>query len=119
SITEGERVGIIGRNGSGKSTLLRMLAGAYPATRGSIHIEGEIGTLLDIALGFEVEATGRENIYNRGLALGYSPKKIRKVESQIIEFADLGNFIDLPMRTYSAGMYVRLGFAVSTQFVPD
>lgn len=119
SIGQGERVGIIGRNGSGKSTLLRMLAGAYPPSRGVIEVDGEIGTLLDIALGFEVEATGRENIYNRGLALGYSPKQIRAVENQIVEFADLGSFIDLPMRTYSTGMYVRLGFAVSTQFVPD
>lgn len=119
SIGEGERVGIIGRNGSGKSTLLRTLAGAFPTSRGRIAIGGEIGTLLDIALGFEVESTGRENIYNRGLAMGYSPKQIRQVEREIVAFADLGQFIDLPMRTYSTGMYVRLGFAVSTQFVPD
>lgn len=119
SIQAGERVGIIGSNGSGKSTLLRAMAGVYPLAGGSITLVGQIGTLLDIGLGFEVEATGRENIYYRGMAMGYSRTEIAKLEGQIIEFAGLGEFIDLPMRTYSSGMYVRLGFAVSTQFSPD
>lgn len=119
SIRMGERVGIIGSNGSGKSTLLRALAGVYPLQKGSIQVIGQIGTLLDISLGFEPESTGRENIYYRGMAMGYSRKEIAAAEAQIVDFAGLGGFIDLPMRTYSSGMYVRLGFAVSTQFRPD
>ncbi len=119
SVSEGERVGIIGSNGSGKSTLLRAMAGIYPLKVGSISVVGQIGTLLDIGLGFEIDATGRENIYYRGMAMGYGRKDIAAAEAEIIEFAGLGDFIDLPMRTYSSGMYVRLGFAVSTQFLPD
>lgn len=115
----GERVALIGHNGSGKSTLLRALAGIYPPKTGSITVAGRIGTLLDIGLGFEGEATGRENIYYRGMAMGYSRRQLRQVEQQIVSFADLGEFIDLPFRTYSAGMQVRLGFAVSTQFNPE
>lgn len=118
-LQHGERVGIIGRNGAGKSTTLRALAGIYPLKSGSIEVEGEIGTLLDITLGFEPESTGRENIYNRGLAMGVHPKLLAQYEDEIVQFADLGPFIDLPVRTYSAGMYVRLGFAISTQFAPD
>jgi lipopolysaccharide transport system ATP-binding protein len=118
-IAAGERVAIIGHNGSGKSTLLRALAGIYPLASGEMKVVGRIGTLLDIGLGFESESTGRENIYFRGMALGYSRKQLRAAEQEIVDFADLGEFIDLPMRTYSTGMYVRLGFAVSTQFSPD
>lgn len=119
TITVGERVGIVGSNGSGKSTLLRAMAGVYPLAKGSITVIGQIGTLLDIGLGFELESTGRENIYYRGMAMGYSRKELTEAEDEIIAFTDLGDFIDLPMRTYSSGMYVRLGFAVSTQFQPD
>lgn len=115
----GERVALIGHNGSGKSTLLRALAGIYPLAGGDMTVVGRIGTLLDIGLGFEGESTGRENIYYRGMTLGYSRKQLRAVEEEIVRFADLGDFIDLPMRTYSAGMFVRLGFAISTQFHPD
>jgi lipopolysaccharide transport system ATP-binding protein len=119
NIEVGERVALIGHNGSGKSTLLRALAGVYPLQAGRIRTVGLIGTLLDIGLGFEGEATGRENIYYRGMAMGYSRKQLAAVEKEIVEFADLGEFIDLPVRTYSAGMYVRLGFAISTQISPD
>jgi lipopolysaccharide transport system ATP-binding protein len=118
-IAAGERVALIGHNGSGKSTLLRALAGIYPLASGEMKVVGRIGTLLDIGLGFETESTGRENIYFRGMTLGYSRKQLRAAEQEIVDFADLGEFIDLPMRTYSTGMYVRLGFAVSTQFSPD
>lgn len=118
-IRHGERVALIGHNGAGKSTLLRALAGIYPHERGEIFVKGRIGTLLDINLGFESEATGRENIYHRGLSMGLSRKELQAVESEIIDFAQLGEFIDYPLRTYSTGMQMRLGFAVSTQFAPD
>lgn len=118
-IAFGERVGLIGHNGSGKSSLLRVLAGVYPLAAGDVTVTGRIGTLLDIGLGFETESTGRENIYFRGLAMGVARARMREVEDEIVRFADLGEFIDMPMRTYSAGMYVRLGFAISTQFAPD
>lgn len=119
TIAHGERIGLVGSNGSGKSTLLRALAGVYPLKSGTIRVQGVIGALLDISLGFESESTGRENIYYRGMAMGVSPSRIAKAEREIVTFADLGKFIDLPMRTYSAGMWVRLGFAISTQFAPD
>ncbi len=118
-IQQGERVALIGHNGSGKSTLLRAMAGVYPLASGDIHVSGRIGTLLELGVGFEDEATGRENIYYRGMAMGYSRKLLAKHEREIVEFCGLGDFIDLPVRTYSAGMYVRLAFAISTQFSPE
>jgi lipopolysaccharide transport system ATP-binding protein len=118
-VTQGERVAIIGHNGSGKSTLLRTLAGIYPLSAGKVTVFGRISALLDNTLGFESEATGRENIYYRGTTMGLSRRELQKHEQEIVDFADIGEFIDLPMRTYSAGMCVRLGFSVSTQFSPD
>lgn len=112
--SKGERVGIIGRNGSGKSTMLRTIAGIYPASKGVVQVKGHIQALFDIGLGFESESTGRENIMYRGLVMGVHPKEIEARTAEIIEFADIGVFIDLPMRTYSAGMHVRLAFAIST-----
>jgi lipopolysaccharide transport system ATP-binding protein len=119
TINRGERVGFIGHNGAGKSTLLRTIAGIYPLTDGTIEVTGRMQGLFDLGTGFEPEATGRENIMYRGLSLGFSPRQIREREEEIVAFADLGEFIDLPMRTYSAGMYVRLGFAVSTYLDGD
>lgn len=119
TINRGERVGFIGHNGAGKSTLLRTIAGIYPLTSGTIEVTGRLQGLFDLGTGFEVEATGRDNIMYRGLSMGFSPRQIREREEEIIAFADLGEFIDLPMRTYSAGMYVRLGFAVSTYLDGD
>lgn len=119
TINRGERVGFIGHNGAGKSTLLRTIAGIYPVTSGVIEVTGRLQGLFDLGTGFEVEATGRDNIMYRGLSMGFSPRQIREREEEIIAFADLGEFIDLPMRTYSAGMYVRLGFAVSTYLDGD
>jgi lipopolysaccharide transport system ATP-binding protein len=118
-IQQGERVALIGHNGSGKSTLLRAMAGVYPLASGHIRVSGRIGTLLELGVGFENEATGRENIYYRGLAMGFSRKTLAQHEQEIVSFCALGDFIDLPVRTYSAGMYVRLAFAISTQFSPE
>ncbi|MBI1272926.1 MAG: ATP-binding cassette domain-containing protein [Alphaproteobacteria bacterium] len=114
SIGVGEKVGIIGRNGAGKSTLLRAMAGIYPVADGRIEVRGRIQSLFDFGLGFETESTGRENIFYRGLAMGCAPDDIAAREKDIVDFAGLGEFIDMPMRMYSAGMYVRLAFAIST-----
>lgn len=114
SILPGERVGLLGHNGAGKSTFLKMVAELYPISSGNRVVEGTVRALFDISLGFEPEATGRENILYRGLLLGLTPKFMREMEAEIVEFADIGEFIDYPIKTYSAGMQVRLAFAIST-----
>lgn len=114
SIHPGERVGLLGHNGAGKSTFLKMLAGLYPISAGNRHVDGSIRALFDLSLGFEPDATGRENILYRGLLLGLSPKFMRSIEEAVVLFAGLGEFIDYPVKTYSAGMQVRLAFAIST-----
>ncbi|GGG63327.1 ABC transporter ATP-binding protein [Paenibacillus radicis (ex Gao et al. 2016)] len=113
-VNEGEKLGIIGHNGAGKSTLLKTIAGIYPIKSGSLKVKGEIRSLFDLALGFDLESTGRENIMYRGLLLGETPSSIKKHEEEIIDFAGLGEFIDYPIRSYSSGMLVRLAFAIST-----
>lgn len=113
-ITSGEKVGIIGRNGAGKSTLLRAIAGIYPLVSGKITVRGKIQSLFELGTGFEPDSSGRENIRYRGLAMGCEPGDIIAREEDIITFANIGEFIDLPIRTYSAGMFVRLAFAIST-----
>ncbi len=113
-INQGERIGLIGHNGAGKSTFLKTVAGLYPISKGKLHVKGQVRSLFDLSLGFEADATGRENILYRGLLLGLSPAFMRQKEKEIIEFADLGDFIDYPITTYSAGMQVRLAFAIST-----
>lgn len=119
TINEGERVGIIGSNGAGKSTLLKLIAGIYPPVSGNIHVNGNIQSLFDLSLGFDGYGTGRENIYYRSYLLGHTPKTVKENIDSIIEFADLGEFIDYPIRTYSAGMQMRLAFAVSTTLKGD
>jgi lipopolysaccharide transport system ATP-binding protein len=109
----GDRLGIIGRNGAGKSSLLRALAGIYPLHHGSIEARGRMQTMFETGLGFDTEATGRENITYRGLVLGMDRAFIASHEQEIIRFAAIGKFIDLPMRMYSAGMWARLAFAIS------
>lgn len=114
TIHPGERVGIIGHNGAGKSTLLKTIAGLYPISSGRVHTQGKIRALFELSLGFESEATGRENILYRGLLLGQTPKQMRLLEAEIIDFSGLQQSIDYPIKTYSAGMQVRLAFAIST-----
>jgi lipopolysaccharide transport system ATP-binding protein len=113
-IKDGDRVGLMGHNGSGKSTLLRVLSGIYKPTAGCIEIEGRVGALLDPGAGMDMEATGFENIYLRGHLLGMSAREIRAKLDDIANFSELGNFLSLPMKTYSAGMAARLAFAIST-----
>ncbi|TPJ65343.1 ABC transporter ATP-binding protein [Mesorhizobium sp. B2-6-1] len=114
NIGPGERVGLLGHNGAGKSTFLKMVAGLYPISSGKRVVEGTVRSLFDLSLGFEPDATGRENILYRGLLLGLSPKFMRSIEDEVVAFADIGEFIDYPIKTYSAGMQVRLAFAIST-----
>jgi ABC-type polysaccharide/polyol phosphate transport system ATPase subunit len=111
---KGDRVGLIGQNGAGKSTLLRTMAGIYTPTSGSVSSNGKIVPLLDISLGMDENSTGMQNIRLRGLLLGMSDSEIREKQQAIAEFCELGDYLDLPLRTYSSGMRVRLAFAVST-----
>ena len=118
-INEGQRVGIIGHNGAGKSTLLKVLAGIYPPTEGRRLVQGQISSLFDISLGFEQDASGWENIAYRGYLQGETPKSIRAKMKPIAEFSELGEFLDLPVRYYSAGMLVRLAFSIATAIDPE
>jgi ABC-type polysaccharide/polyol phosphate transport system ATPase subunit len=118
-VREGDRVGIIGPNGAGKSTLLKALAGIYPPTAGKRHVEGHISSLFDISLGFEPDATGWENICYRGYLQGETPRSIRTKMQAIADFSELGDFLNLPVRYYSAGMMVRLAFSIATAIEPQ
>jgi len=119
TIKSGERVGIIGHNGAGKSTLLKVLAGIYPPQSGRVCIDGHVCPLFEFVTGFEMEATGWENIRTRALLLGMSPKEIELKIDGIAAFSNLGEFLDIPVRHYSTGMFVRLAFATSTAVDPQ
>ncbi len=119
SIEAGDRLGLVGANGSGKTTLLKVLYGIYPPTSGTMRIEGRVDALFNINLGFRREATGRRNIYLRGLINGWKPELIRARMDEIVAFSELGDFIDMPFKTYSQGMAARLAFAVATTLEPE
>src|SRR5271156_6770909 len=118
-IEQGEVVGIIGRNGAGKSTLLKILSRITVPTEGRIRINGRIASLLEVGTGFHQELTGRENIFLNGAILGMTRAEIRRKFDEIVEFAEIGEFLDTPVKRYSSGMYVRLAFAVAAHLEPE
>jgi lipopolysaccharide transport system ATP-binding protein len=118
-LKDGDRLGVMGPNGAGKTTFLRTLAGVYQPTSGKIEVKGRIATLIDISLGMDSEATGYENIRMRGIMMGLTLKQIKSIEEEIADFSGLGDFLNMPIRTYSTGMHMRLGFAVSTAVDAD
>lgn len=119
SIEEGEVVGLLGLNGAGKSTLLKVISGIVRPTKGMIKLNGKMAPLIELGAGFDIELTGRENIYLNGSLLGFSKKELREKIEKIIEFSELGDFIDIPLKNYSSGMYARLGFSIATIYEPD
>ncbi len=118
-LTDGARLGLVGHNGAGKTTLLKLLFGIFEPSAGTIEVDGRRDALFNINLGFRRNATGRRNIYLRGLINGRTKQEIAALETQIIEFSELGDFIDAPMKTYSAGMAARLAFSIATALEPD
>ncbi len=118
-VKEGERLGILGFNGAGKSTILKVIAGVLKPTKGSVKVSGVIAPLLELGAGFDLNYTGAENIYLYGATMGYSRKYIKERYDEIVEFSELGEFIDVPVKNYSSGMRARLGFAIATAVEPE
>lgn len=118
-VPRGQVLGVIGRNGSGKSTLLKIIAGVFRPTSGRVEVEGSLAPLIELGAGFHYELTGRENIMLNGLLMGYSKDQMSSREQSIIDFAEIGEFIDAPVKQYSSGMHTRLAFAVATEVDPD
>jgi lipopolysaccharide transport system ATP-binding protein len=116
---DGDRIGIVGGNGAGKSTLLRLLAGIYYPTKGRRRVRGRISSLFELSLGFEMEASGRQNILYRGYLQGETPRSMRDKMQEIADFCELGRYLDIPVRFYSAGMQVRLAFSIATTIRPE
>lgn len=118
-VKEGERLGILGFNGAGKSTMLKVIAGVLKPTKGKVKVDGVIAPLLELGAGFDLNYTGAENIYLYGATMGYSRKYIEERYDEIVEFSELGEFIDVPVKNYSSGMRARLGFAIATAVEPE
>jgi lipopolysaccharide transport system ATP-binding protein len=116
---EGERIGLVGHNGSGKTTLLRAIAGIYEPIAGSLTVEGRVASMLSLMLGMDPEATGYENIFLRGVTMGLTRPQIEEIVDDVCDFSELGDYIQMPMRTYSSGMAMRLAFAISTSAKAD
>lgn len=119
SIKRGESVALFGKNGAGKSTILKMITGVCFPTEGEIIVNGRVSALLELTSGFDPEFTGRENIYLKGQLLGLKNKEIQEVEDKIVEFSQIGEYIDQPVRTYSSGMKARLGFSINVNIKPE
>src|SRR5262245_53291577 len=119
SVSRGRTLGVIGRNGSGKSTLLKLVAGITKPTTGTVHVNGRISALIELGAGFHPEISGRENVFINGIMLGLTKRQIARRFDEIVDFAELTEFIDAPVKTYSSGMYMRLGFAVAIHVNPD
>ncbi|WP_117235675.1 ABC transporter ATP-binding protein [Vibrio maerlii] len=119
TISEGDRVGLVGHNGSGKTTLLRVLNGVYSPVQGSLQTTGRIASLLDVSMGLDPDATGFENIFIKGLMDGLAPEAIRNKIDEIADFTELGEYLNLPVKTYSSGMMLRLAFSISTSVEAD
>ena len=118
-LKHGDRLGIIGHNGAGKTTLLRTMAGVYEPTTGKVRVAGRVSTIFDFALGLDFDATGYENITLQGMLLGLSGREVAALTDEIAAFTDLGDYLNMPIRTYSAGMLTRLAFAVATSIEPE
>ena len=119
SVPKGSTYGVVGRNGSGKSTALKLVAGLTKPTSGTVHVEGRISALIELGAGFHPEISGRENVFINGIMLGLTKREIQDRFDDIVDFAELREFIDAPVKTYSSGMYMRLGFAVAINVDPD
>ena len=118
-VPRGECLGVIGPNGSGKSTLLRLMAGIFPPTRGELIVRGRVAPMIELGVGFHPELTGRENVYLNASLYGLSRREAGAIYPEIVEFAELEEFMDLPVKSYSSGMYVRLGFSIAAHLQPD
>ena len=119
NVERGEQYGIVGTNGSGKSTLLKIIAGVMEPTKGSVSIDGTIAPLIELGAGFDMELTARENIFLNGALLGYSKKFMQERFDEIVDFAEVRDFLDMPMKNYSSGMIARVAFSVATAIIPD
>lgn len=118
-VNRGEVVGLIGRNGAGKSTILKIISGILKPTEGNVTVRGNVAPMLELGSGFDMDMTGRENIYLNGAILGYSEDFINEKYQEIVDFSEIGQFIDVPLRNYSSGMIARLAFSISTMIKPE